>query len=75
MTGLDLNHERIDLDCDCDCGATVTSTIGEIRRSPTLTCPKCGVTIQVEGSDVDRGVRNIDRAFDKMDRAIRRIGQ
>ena len=73
MTGLDLNREKIDFDCDC--GATVTSTIGEIRRSPTLTCPKCGVTIQVEGSDVDRGVRNIDRAFGEMDRAIRRIGQ
>ena len=73
MSGLDLNREKIDLDCDC--GATVTSTIGEIRSSPTLTCPKCGATIQVEGSDVDRGVRNVDRAFNQMDRAIRRIGQ
>jgi hypothetical protein len=33
------------------------------------------MTIQVEGSDLDRGVRNIDRAFGKMDRDIRRIGQ
>lgn len=73
MGGLDLDHEKIDLDCDC--GATVTNTIGELRRSPTLACPKCGMTIQVEGSDLDRGVRNINRAFGKMDRDIRRIGQ
>ncbi len=73
MCGLDLDREKIALDCDC--GATGTSTIGELRRSPTLTCPKCGATIQVNGGDVDRGVRNIDRAFGEMDRAIRRIGQ
>jgi hypothetical protein len=73
MSGLDLNREKIDLDCDC--GATVASTIGELRRSPTLACPKCGATIQVDGSDLDRGARNVDGAFDKMDRAIRRIGQ
>jgi hypothetical protein len=73
MTGLDLNREKIDVECDC--GATVTSTIGAIRRSPTLACPKCGATIQVDGSDLDRGARSVDRAFGKMDRAIRRIGQ
>jgi hypothetical protein len=73
MTGLDLNREKIDVECDC--GATVTSTIGAIRRSPTLACPKCGATIQVDGSDLDRGARSVDRAFGEMDRAIRRIGQ
>jgi hypothetical protein len=73
MSGLDLNREKIDIGCDC--GATVASTIAEVRRSPRLACPKCGATIQVDGSDVDRGVRNLDRAFDEMDRTIRRIGQ
>lgn len=73
MSGLDLDREKIDFDCDC--GATVAGTIGQLRRSPTLTCPKCGATIQVDGSDLDWGVRNVDRAFDKMDRAIGRIGQ
>ncbi len=72
MSGLDLNSEKIDLDCDC--GATVTSTIGKIRRSPTLACPKCGAAIQVDGTDVDRGARSFDHAFGEMDRAIRRIG-
>jgi hypothetical protein len=57
---------------DCDCGTTVTSTIGKLRRSPTLTCPKCNAKIQVDGSDLDRSVRNVDRAFDRM---IGRIGQ
>lgn len=73
MSGPNLDGEKIDFTCDC--GATVTSTIGKLRRSPTLMCPQCDATIQVAGSDLDRGVRNIDRAFDKMDRAIRHIGQ
>jgi hypothetical protein len=73
LRGLDLNREKIDLDCDC--GATVTSTVGAIRRSPTLACPKCGATIQVDGSNLNRGVRNVDRAFGEMDGAIRRIGR
>ncbi len=73
MGALDLDPEKIDLGYDC--GATVASTIGEIRRSPMLACPKCGSMIHVDGSDLDRGLRNVDRAFDKMDRAIKRIGQ
>lgn len=63
MSRLDLDREKIDFTCDC--GATVTSTIGKLRRSPTLTCPKCGATIRVDGSDLDRSVRNVDRAFDR----------
>lgn len=70
MSGLDLDREKIDVDCDCD--ATVTSTIGKLRRSPTLTCSKCGATIQVDGSGLGRSVRYVDRAFD---RTIGRIGQ
>lgn len=70
MSGLDLDREKIDVDCDC--GTTITSTIGKLRRSPTLTCPKCNATIQVDGNELDRNVRNVDRAFD---RTIGRIGQ
>lgn len=73
MTGFGLDREEINIDCEC--GATIASSTGEIRRSPTLGCPSCGVPIQVDGSDFDRRLRNVDRAFDNMDRAIRRIGQ
>jgi len=70
MSGLDLDREKIDFACDC--GANVTSTIGKLRHSPTLRCPKCGATIQVDGSDLDRSVRSADRAFDL---TIGRIGR
>lgn len=69
MSGLDLDREKIDFTCGC--GATVTSTIGKLRRSP-LTCPKCDATIRVDGSHLDRSVRSVDHAFD---RTIGRLGQ
>lgn len=62
MSGLDL--DRVTIDFTCDCGATVTSTIGKLRRSPMLTSPKCDATIRVDGSHLDRSVRSVDHAFD-----------
>jgi hypothetical protein len=58
------------LSVDCDCGASVATTIGAVRKSPTLTCAGCGTVIKVDGSDLDRSTREAERAIDDFERGI-----
>ena len=72
MDRLGLNSEKLDVECDC--GRGVSRTIAQWRQSPTMDCPQCGARIEVDVSDIDRSVREVDRAFGRMDRQIRRFG-
>jgi predicted RNA-binding Zn-ribbon protein involved in translation (DUF1610 family) len=72
VDNLNLSREKLDVDCDCDRSAS--RTIAQRRRQPTLACPECGATIKIDVSDVDRSIREVDRAFEKMESQIRRLG-
>jgi hypothetical protein len=72
MNSLNLSNEKLDVACDC--GRSVSRTIAQWRRNPTMECPQCRATINVDVSDVDRSIREVDRAFGKMDRQIRKLG-
>jgi hypothetical protein len=72
VDSLNLSSEKLDVDCVC--GRSVSHTIAQWRRQPTMAYPECGATIKVDVSDVDRSIREVDRAFGKMDRQIRRLG-
>ncbi|HWY17895.1 MAG TPA: hypothetical protein VNY27_04200 [Solirubrobacteraceae bacterium] len=72
MSSLNLSSEKMDVTCDC--GRSVSRTIAQWRRNPTMECPQCRAMINVDVSDVDRSIREVDRAFGKMDRQIRKLG-
>jgi len=71
MNSLNLSGEKLGVDCDC--GRSVSRTIVQWRRNPTMACPECGATITVDVSDANRSMRVVDRAFGEMDRQIRKL--
>jgi hypothetical protein len=52
------------------CGRNVKTTIGDGRRNRTIRCP-CGQNINVDGSDLDRGTRQVEQEMDKLFRRLR----
>lgn len=52
-----------------ECGSKLPITIGEVRRSPMITCT-CGVTIEIDGSQLDSGLTRIDRQLDRIPKEI-----
>jgi hypothetical protein len=63
-----------EIEVDCDCGAVVKATVGQLRGSPTLMCPK-GHRIEVDGSELDRDLRPADDALQKLDKALDNFGR
>ncbi len=72
MDSLDLSSEKLDVECGC--GRGVSRTIAQWRQSPTMNCPQCGARIEVDVSDINRSVREVDREFGRMDDQIRGLG-
>jgi hypothetical protein len=72
MAGV-VDGSTIDFQCP-PCSASVRTNIGEARRSPTLRCPR-GHEIKVDGSQIDRELRSVDREFDNLQRTIRQLGR
>ncbi len=56
------DKEPLEFECP-ECNAKVRTTIGDARRSKTLTCPN-GHTIRTDGSQLDRETRKVERAID-----------
>lgn len=64
-----------DIDIDCpECGQIVKVTVGELRRSPMLTCPQ-GHEIAIDGSEFDRDLRPADEALKELDDTIDKFGR
>jgi hypothetical protein len=51
------------------CGVLVRATVGQVRRSPTLTCPN-GHEVKVNATHLDRDQKNVDKALDDLLRAL-----
>lgn len=61
-----------DIEVDCECGAVVKTTVGAIRRSPTLKCPN-GHEFKVDGSQLNRDLRGSDRAHADLERPLDKL--
>jgi hypothetical protein len=72
MAGM-LDDSPIEFDCP-ECGSRVRTTIGRARRSPTVRCTR-GHEIRIDGSQFDRELHGVDRAFGDLKRTIRGLGR
>lgn len=70
MAGM-LDNSPIKFDCP-ECGSCVRTTIGRAR--PSVRCAR-GHEIKIDGSQFDRELRGVDRAFSDLERTIRRLGR
>lgn len=68
-----LDNSPIEFDCP-ECGSRVRTTVGRTRQSPTVRCMR-GHEIKIDGSQFDRELRGVDRAFSGLERTIRRLGR
>jgi hypothetical protein len=67
------DDELMDVPCET-CGQGVKVKMSELRKSPTVTCA-CGQQIQVDATDLDRGMQDVDAAEKRMDDAIKRLNK
>jgi hypothetical protein len=67
--------DNTEVEVTCPNGHPITKKIADLRRSPTFACDVCGATIEVDGSDLDRGLRDVDRAFDDLKKSVRKLGR
>jgi hypothetical protein len=63
-----------EIEVPCDCGQVVKATVGELRRSPTLTCPQ-GHSIAVDGSQFDRDLQPVDREIKRLKDTLDNFGK
>jgi DNA-directed RNA polymerase subunit RPC12/RpoP len=67
-----VDNRNVEVRCP-KCGRTVKQTIGDARRSRSIRCPG-GHTINVDGSQLDRGTRQVEKAHDDLMRRLKRGG-
>ena len=68
-----LDNSPLESDCP-SCGRTVRTTIGAVRRSPTLRCPS-GHEIAVDASQFDRELKKVDRSLADFEKSLKRLGR
>ena len=59
----------IDFDCP-QCSHKIEKTIGWLTSHKDMTCPGCGVTINLDTDDLARGVEQIEAALDSLPKDI-----
>lgn len=64
-----LDKSEIEFPCP-KCGRKVKQRIGDGRKNRSIRCHG-GHTINVDGSDLDRGTREVEKSLDKVFRRLR----
>ncbi len=59
-----------DLPCP-RCGAIITTTVGELRKSPTLQCPG-GHSVVLDSTGFDEGMRQVEQQVEGLKRHLSR---
>ena len=67
MRGAFDNHP-IEIECP-ECEATTALTVGDARKSPTLTCPN-GHEIAIDGSQLEQSLTGIDSALADIPKSV-----
>lgn len=58
-----------------NCGHETAQTLGWLKRSPQWLCEGCGLTVQLDASDVARGVQEMEEALAELERELKKFGQ
>ncbi len=67
----ELLKAKLDVPCP-ECGAKMRTTLGEIQRGRTITCPRGHrVTLTESGN----GIRQADKSLDDLKRSIKRMNR
>ena len=69
-----LDSQSIDFGCP-KCGHKISKTVGELRLNPEIPCDGCGVTINVDGTNLDAAAEKIDQGVENVRKAFGRIGK
>jgi hypothetical protein len=67
------DDDLMDVPCE-SCGKDVKVKMRELRISPTVTCT-CGQVIQVDATQLDASMRNVEAAEKKLDGAIKGLNK
>lgn len=57
-----LDDAALDVSCPA-CGASISATIGQARKSPTVRC-RNGHDVKLNASDLDKGIRDVEKGLD-----------
>lgn len=67
------SHDFV-FECPKDgCSGKVNATLGKLRRSPTVRCPKCQSEIKIDARELDDGMRSVQRRLDDLARKLNRV--
>lgn len=69
MSNSFLDSEKIDLDCP-QCRRKVTSTLGKLKRSPTLRCT-AGHSFDVDAKELKRELDKVEKALAKFTKSLK----
>ena len=67
------DDEMMDVPCET-CGKEVHVKMSELRESPRVTC-SCGQVIEVDASQLDSAMSNVDASIAEFDRAIGKLNK
>lgn len=71
---MNLDAQTIDIPCP-GCGHQMAEQIGRLKRNPTLHCPRCHQTVDVEAGELTQAIDNIQREVDKLAQVFNRLGK
>ena len=71
-----LDSHSISISCPkAGCGGKINSTLGKLRKSPVIPCPRCGIGIEFKGSGLDKGLREVDKSFEGLKRSLKKLSK
>ena len=68
------DQEKVPFECP-RCGNSLPQTIGHLKTNPTIECPGCGATTEVDARNLARADREANEAIDDVNKSIERIGR
>ena len=59
-----LNLSSVKLQIPCPgCGQKIPETIGRLQDDPKITCPACGKLILVSTTELDKGIKAVEKSL------------
>ena len=57
------------------CGEMIEVKVVDLEKSPEIKCPKCGSVKRIEANELKATRKGVNRAADKFEDALRRVGK
>ena len=69
-----INFDSVGVLLECPgCGYERNESVGVLRRSPVVQCPKCKGAITFDNQTLDKGLRRVERNIEALKRNIRPV--